>query len=286
MKKILLLSLIIIGFFQLGAQEAPVRNCATFEGFYERLEADPAFRQNIEAVVRSPRQEVEVSVRQRYDAERDLMEVPVFVDLSGRPGLQLGSFSADVRWDPQRLRLLDWEGGTAAGFETPVVNDSQAASGVLTLADADPVGAGGLVHLFTLRMERLRPGADPALQVTVGSLTGAGTFEGLRGRVRYEAEHLAPAQDDFLLSTHPNPFRQEVRIQYRLASSQRVLLAVYDYAGREVQRLADGQQPAGDHFLRWNGSGRDGQRLPAGLYFLRLNSETGHATEKLILVRE
>jgi|GEM_PF-503732 len=244
----------------------------------------PSELQAEEIDIRSPEREAQVSVLQRKKTD-GTMEVPVFVDLREYPGLRLGSFSAEVEWNPASLRLVDYEGGSTAGFEAPVVNDTHTASGALTLADAYPVGAEGFVHVFTLEMEVLQPGVDPGLRVNMVSATSAETFERLSGISRYETESLAPGRTGFSLHVQPNPFRQDLRIHYRLESGQFVSLAVYDYTGREITQLVNVDQRAGDHFLYWEGVNRNGERLPGGIYFLRLNAGDRHVTKKLILIR-
>jgi hypothetical protein len=244
----------------------------------------PSDLRSDETVIRSPEPEVEVLVLQKKMAER-LVEVPIYVNLSGHAH-RLGSFSANIQWNPQALRLIDYEGGITEGFEAPTVNDGRVGSGVLKVADAYPLGAEGIVHILTLKMEVLSDHADPRLQLDFGSMTSAGTFEGLKGVIRYETERPAPHRNEFSLSAHPNPFRQEVRIHYRLATEKAVSLAIFDYSGQEVSQLLNGKQAAGDHLIRWEGTNHNGEQLPAGVYLIRLNTEDQYATKKLILMKK
>jgi nitrite reductase/ring-hydroxylating ferredoxin subunit len=50
-----------------------------------------------------------------------------------------------------------------------------------------------------------------------------------------------------LESNHPNPFRDETRIGYRLGEPEYVELTVYDEAGARVARLVEGPVDAGAH---------------------------------------
>jgi len=65
----------------------------------------------------------------------------------------------------------------------------------------------------------------------------------------------------------PNPFGRSATIRYQLPSASGVELTVHDATGRVVARLADCVQPAGAHEARFAGS-----RLPAGVYFARLET--------------
>jgi hypothetical protein len=71
----------------------------------------------------------------------------------------------------------------------------------------------------------------------------------------------------------PNPFGQSARIEFSVPTAQSVRLAVYDASGRLVRRLMNGRQPAGRHVVVWNRQSESGKSLPAGVYFLRFQSE-------------
>lgn len=74
--------------------------------------------------------------------------VEVRVDVTAT-GQELGSYGAVLTWDPA---VLLYSGMTAGPFpfDTPVVNDTSVATGILGLADADPVGAPGDVLLVEI----------------------------------------------------------------------------------------------------------------------------------------
>ena len=57
-------------------------------------------------------------------------------------------------------------------------------------------------------------------------------------------------------------------IEYAVARATRVHLSVLDIAGRELARLADGEQAAGLHQVRWSGAAHGGT-VAAGIYFVR-----------------
>ncbi len=84
-----------------------------------------------------------------------------------------------------------------------------------------------------------------------------------------------------LLGNYPNPFNPETRIDYFLAGSGSVELAVYDLRGRRVALLVDGFQAAGAHSVLW----RPGTQLAAGLYFQRLRVENTLLERKMLLVK-
>jgi flagellar hook assembly protein FlgD len=60
---------------------------------------------------------------------------------------------------------------------------------------------------------------------------------------------------------------------------------VYDVQGRLIATLAQRFQPAGSHAVGWNGQQENGTPAPAGIYFIRLETNQGIQTRKAILMR-
>jgi hypothetical protein len=91
------------------------------------------------------------------------------------------------------------------------------------------------------------------------------------------------AQDDEsptaprLANVCPNPSRGPTRIRARS-----VLL--YDVLGRTVRRLSTGSEVE-VAWLSWDGRDAQGVRVAPGVYFLRLETDEGWQTERLIIAR-
>jgi hypothetical protein len=83
----------------------------------------------------------------------------------------------------------------------------------------------------------------------------------------------------------PNPFHTSTSIQFELPASARVNLVVYGVDGRAVARVLDAERGAGRHTVFWNGEGRDGRQVAAGIYFARLTAGHAHATLRIARVR-
>ena len=87
--------------------------------------------------------------------------------------------------------------------------------------------------------------------------------------------------NDFLLSqNYPNPFNPTTTIEFSLPEAAYVRLDVYNILGQQVTRLVDGDLPAGDHRVEF-----DGWNLATGVYFYRLATTDFHATKKMLLVK-
>lgn len=79
---------------------------------------------------------------------------------------------------------------------------------------------------------------------------------------------------------YPNPFNPETTIRYNLPVSGFVSLSLYDVTGREIKKLVNGFQPAGEKSFQFNGSG-----LASGLYFLRLTQAGKSEFRKMMLLK-
>ncbi|GJQ32457.1 MAG: hypothetical protein HBSAPP04_12960 [Ignavibacteriaceae bacterium] len=85
----------------------------------------------------------------------------------------------------------------------------------------------------------------------------------------------------FTLSQNfPNPFNPETVIRFALPVSGYAKGVVYDFLGREVATLIDGEKSAGAHEVKFNASG-----LPSGIYIFRLEAGKNSAVVKMILLR-
>ena len=89
-----------------------------------------------------------------------------------------------------------------------------------------------------------------------------------------------PASDFHLAEPHPNPFNSTAAISYQLSAFSRVNLALYDINGRLVRTLTDGWEAAGAHQRTLRAD-----RLPGGVYILKLSAGAQAAEKKLVLLR-
>jgi aminopeptidase N len=76
----------------------------------------------------------------------------------------------------------------------------------------------------------------------------------------------------FLEQNWPNPFNPSTNIRYALPVDSRVRLSIINLLGQDVVTLTDGVQKAGYGSVEWNGNNRNGDMLPTGVYFYRLEA--------------
>ncbi|MBE0433182.1 T9SS type A sorting domain-containing protein, partial [candidate division WOR-3 bacterium] len=83
----------------------------------------------------------------------------------------------------------------------------------------------------------------------------------------------------------PNPFVRDIRVSYQLAAQGWVSLRVYDALGRTLCGLADGMGEPGYYTVTWHGRDEQGSRVPAGVYFIRLETDDYQSVQKIVLLR-
>jgi hypothetical protein len=82
----------------------------------------------------------------------------------------------------------------------------------------------------------------------------------------------------FLYQNSPNPFSTSTTIRFDLPRAQKVRLSVFDMTGREIKVLTDNMSETGSHLVTLNTLG-----LSKQLYFVRLKTEDGILTEKILV---
>jgi hypothetical protein len=91
---------------------------------------------------------------------------------------------------------------------------------------------------------------------------------------------------NILFPCQPNPFNARTRIVFTLSEKGRIQLQLFDILGRELGILAEGLYPQGRHTLDWDGRDVDGGgALASGVYLLRLATQQGSATQKVVLAK-
>lgn len=80
----------------------------------------------------------------------------------------------------------------------------------------------------------------------------------------------------------PNPFQDKTDVRFLLNGTARVQIEISDILGREIIKEDLGEKSAGIHFWEWDGSGENNQKLPAGIYLLKLKANNQIKECKLI----
>ncbi len=90
-----------------------------------------------------------------------------------------------------------------------------------------------------------------------------------------------------LSRSYPNPFRsgQSAFVDLALPRGSDVEAVLVDVTGRRVATLAAGPLDAGVHRLEWDGRSAKGREMPAGVYFVRVETEEGVLSRKVLRLR-
>lgn len=87
-----------------------------------------------------------------------------------------------------------------------------------------------------------------------------------------------------LAQSRPNPFSGRTTIRLSLPAAGDARLQVFDARGRLVRVLAGGFHAEGEHEYQWDGRSDDGLRVPAGVYFYRLQARDVLETRRMVLL--
>lgn len=88
----------------------------------------------------------------------------------------------------------------------------------------------------------------------------------------------------FSVKCYPNPARNTVSVRFTLPLKTSACIYIYDLSGRKVTTMAKREFNAGIHNIMWNRNDEKGIRVPQGIYFIKLRTETQEAQGKLILI--
>ncbi len=84
-------------------------------------------------------------------------------------------------------------------------------------------------------------------------------------------------QDIVLRQNSPNPFNSSTVLEYGIPQKADVRFSIYDVMGREILNIVSGERDAGFYRVNWNGKDFQGNSVPSGIYFAKL--EADHKTQ-------
>jgi hypothetical protein len=182
-----------------------------------------------------------------------------------------GEFTGQLDNNGERIVLLNAAGDTVLDFR---------------YGDRSPWPAEADGPGFSLAAAKINPAGDPA---DPAYWKASAAIHGSPGRDDEGSsdvtEREAGPSDYALFRNYPNPFNPRTVLSYGLAGRGRIVLTVYDSAGRKVRTLIDGSQDAGRHEIVWDASDDAGRAVPSGLYIGRLSCASFTKSVKMILMR-
>ncbi|MFQ5650373.1 MAG: T9SS type A sorting domain-containing protein [bacterium] len=89
----------------------------------------------------------------------------------------------------------------------------------------------------------------------------------------------------FLQQNYPNPFNPKTTIKFGLPESRYTTLRIVNLKGQIIATLLDGDLPAGEHVVEWDGTDDNKVPVASGVYLYQLKTDTFVETKKLVLVK-
>jgi len=84
----------------------------------------------------------------------------------------------------------------------------------------------------------------------------------------------------------PNPFNSSTQLTFSTPNAERTTLVIVDVLGRMVRRLYDGVSAPGLRRIQWDGQDDDHRPVAGGVYFYRMETESGFKqTEKVLYLK-
>lgn len=83
-----------------------------------------------------------------------------------------------------------------------------------------------------------------------------------------------------LNQNYPNPFKSSTSISYSIPVNSKVIIKVYDFAGREVETIEEGNRQAGTYSVLF-----DANQLPNGEYFYKFTANNFSETKKFVILK-
>ncbi len=95
----------------------------------------------------------------------------------------------------------------------------------------------------------------------------------------------APITRAYMKQNTPNPFAEFTKIEIGIPQKQNFILKIYDITGRCVKTYHYKSASPGIYTIKWNGTDNRGRKLPAGIYFCRLQTKDKIITRKMVKIR-
>ncbi len=108
----------------------------------------------------------------------------------------------------------------------------------------------------------------PSLKIARFGTHGRGIWDFAikQARNSVQVDSSCPPLPNFNLTALPPLFSTTTAISVNLPSSENIAIRIYDFGGRLVRTIVNGNLPTGFSHFRWNGNSDNGSLLPSGFY--------------------
>lgn len=91
--------------------------------------------------------------------------------------------------------------------------------------------------------------------------------------------------DQFAVVTTPNPTAGETRFDFRMPASGPVTIDVFDFRGRRVATVFDGEASTTEGIASWDGHDLAGRPVASGVYLVKMRTGAWLTTHKMSVLR-
>jgi hypothetical protein len=190
----------------------------------------------------------------------------------------LVALSTKLAWDPGVVQPV----GLSAG-DWLASQDGVALSATPGTVDAAVMQSGGMSGQGELASVTFRVLAAGDPQIRIASADGRDAAN-RKVTVATSVRPQAPSTTQ-LAAPRPNPFTQSATVSFALAKAGPVEVLLYSVDGRKVRTLARDDRAAGEYSLTWDGRDESGSTVPAGVYYLYLNTAQGQFTRTVTYLK-
>lgn len=106
----------------------------------------------------------------------------------------------------------------------------------------------------------------------------------LQSSIDEETKHLVNLKQS--IKIYPTPFNKVVNIGFTLPYREKIVIEVFDLQGRNVKTIYQRGLQAGRYNFYWHGTDNNGQKMPAGMYFIKITAGSNSCSKKVLFVKE
>ena len=211
------------------------------------------------------------------------------------PGVDYGG-SSSTFFTLSRNRIMAWTGGTdqePERYQSRLIYSASA-----DIVDIAAGSDGGLFILFAdsvvvlddkgeyktrIDIENMPPGSAVFANPVVNGLV---LYNPVEKTLLFYNETRKTADDVIVLDrNHPNPVDNYTEIEFKLNQSLEATMTVYNLIGEPVKVITRGYFSRGTHRAVWHAEDEQGNLVPNGVYFYRLETKKGVAIRQLTVLR-
>ena len=93
---------------------------------------------------------------------------------------------------------------------------------------------------------------------------------------------IAPPDGATLGNIYPNPFSDQITINFSIEKNTRVTVEIFNITGSRITTLVDAELEAGKHYIQWDGGDETGNGASPGVYLCTLRTNSVNTTKKII----